>query len=685
MPRSSLPEWRASDREQSARAREYQVSAERRERWQGLSEALKEFRWSSLVPDGHDTVLDPQVWNIEKVVTYRNLHFLRSRSGGRMKVISIDAEGRALPVGTISPHLVETVHLFMKDADRRAQLAQRPRAYSRPQESFGQQFRSQSHLDEKSLLPEFRFSIVRDQDNVRILKSADGQYLFGPVNGVVTVYRLDADGGYSPSHPVDTIARADVRAEILRQGNALGWNLKQESVPKQNQNREYVKDTTPEQTTPERAPEQKQPPERTQESVVTTQVDSLFRDVQSLSIMIAGERVSVSMDSSLSSPQLLASFLRKRGVTPARYEVCARALRQHLAVAENGLQNTKSGPWKVVFVGNHFELQSRDARLFTTMTSVLRMKGPGSASTLEGEAVTVQERPTTTEYRFRSKRELHRSDGTLQFRQEGDQKQYFDGSNTPLMERTNDRSYIVGVDGKRIDVARRVTKQSVDAYAKEIVDRLRSPEAIGAFVSQFWLSKEFKGATPENAQWLSQIQREGANPVNFVLEKSDIQDVQHWRRTLVRGSGDCEDFALLAKELLKKTGIESFAMRVKQDHFETVYFEKAGIENGRQMYTVCTVGLLGFHRSVQTYPDLGSATKSLWAGNERKDLKDILPSISDVKDPTTKQIISDVLKHGGAEVYLDQPENEDDGTRERTSVLPYGGQYAEAMFSRYVR
>lgn len=616
-----------------------------------------------------------------KVLSYQNLHFIPSRIDNQIKVVSVQ-NGVAVPVQSVNPDLLDIARRYINEMDQKAKVRANEiqRALYDPSMD-----RPSQKVPERPVAPELRFSTVPDQEGILVLRSPDAMHLFGPIEGVVMVYNRDADGGYSPSHPVDTIARADVREEIIRRGKELGWKLKQESVPKQNQSREYVKEETPKKTTPERAPQQKQAPERSQESVVAMQAESLFRDVQSLSIMIAGERVSVSMDSSLGSPELLASFLRKRGVTPARYAVCASALRQHLAVAENALQNTKLGPWKVVFVGNHFDLVSKNARLRTTMTSVLRFRGDGMASTLEGESVAVQERATTTEYRFGSKRELHRMDGTLQYRQQGDRKEYFDGSTTPIMERTKDRSFIVGADGKRIDVARPVTKQSVDAYASEIASRLRSPEAIGAFVSQFWLSKDFKGATLENAEWLSRIRRDGANPVSFALEKDGVQDVQHWRRTLMRRSGDCEDFALLAKELLRKIGVESFAMRVKQDHFEAVYFEKAGVENGRQTYAVCTVGLLGFHRSVQTFPDLGSATKSLWAGGERKDLKDMLPSSSEVSDPASKQMISDILKHGGAEAYLDQPENEDDGRTVMTSVIPYGGQHAEAMFGRYVR
>ena len=660
-------------------------------RYNALAQAMREFRWSVIVPEAGDHEYDPSRWNLMKVLSYQNLHFIPSRIDSQIKIVSVQ-NGVAVPVSeqSVHPDLLDIARRYINEMDRQAKVRANAmqRAYSAPSPSLRQ------NAPEAQVPKEFRFSIVRDQDNIRILRSADGRYLFGPVNGVVTVYRLDADGGYSPSHPVDTISRADVRAEILRRGSELGWNLKKEassaqvaSVPpaEQKQARQTVKEVAPRQSAPESAPGQTQSKDRVTEPRSGSSAETLFRDVQSLSISIAGEKVLVSIDGEPASPQQFESFLRKRGITPARYAVCVNALRQHLDVAENALRSVTSRPWKVVFRGNHFELQSGDARYFTTMTSVLRFKDAKSATTLDGQSVSVQERPTSVEYRFGSTRELHRMDGTLQYREEGDRKQYFDGSSTPLMERTNGRSYIVGADGQRIDVARPVTKNSVDGYISDIASKLRSPEAIGAFVSQFWLSKDFKGATPENAEWLSQIQRSGANPVNFTLEKSAKQDVQHWRRTLLLRSGDCEDFALLAKEFLRRVGIESFAMRVKQEHFEAVYFEKAGIENGRQTYAVCTVGLLGFHRSKETFSDLGSAVKSLWVGGERNDLKDILPSPDDVKDPATKQMVIDARTHGGAEVYLDQPENEDDGTSERTSVIPYGGEYAEMLLSRYVR
>lgn len=689
MPLSRSPEWRPRTNEQLRSSKEVRPNVETPNRYNALAQAMREFRWSVIVPDAGDREYDPSRWNLMKVLSYRNLHFIPSRIDDQIKVISVQ-NGVAVPVTTVNSDLMDIARRYFNAMDQKAKVRahEMQRAYSAPSDSLRQT------TPEARVPKEFRFSIVRDQDNVRILRSADGRYLFGPVNGVVTVYRLDADGGYAPAHPLDQIARADVRAEILRRGSELGWNLKKEassmqtasvSPSEQKQVRQPAKEVAPLQSAPEFRLQQKQAREQVTESRSGSSAETLFRDVQSLSIMIAGERVSVSINGEPASPQQLESYLRKRGVTPARYEVCGSALRQHLVNAEHALRDTQSGPWKVLFRGNHFELQSKDARLITTMTSVLRFKDANHATTLAGESVSVHERPTTVEYRFGSKRELYRMDGTLQYRQEGDRKEYFDGSLTPIMERTNDTSYIVGAGGQRIDVARPVTKQSVDAYASEVTSSLRSPEAIGAFVSQFWLSKEFKGATPENAEWLSQIQRPGANPVNFTLEKNGKQDVQHWRRTLMLRSGDCEDFALLAKEFLRRIGIESFAMRVKQDHFQTIFFEKAGVENGRQRYAVCSVGLYGFHRSSETFPDLASATKSLWQGGERKDLKDLLPSPVEVSDPATKQMIADVLKHGGAEAYLDQPKNEADGTNERTSVIPYGGQYAEAMFAPYVR
>lgn len=666
---------------------EVQPRQETPNRYNALAQAMREFRWSVIVPDAGDQEYDPNRWNLMKVLSYRNLHFIPSRIDDHIKVVSVE-NGVMVPAPSVNADLLDIARRYINEMDRQAKVRAREIQRSTPPPRG-----TPENASEAQRPMEFRFSIVRDQDNVRILRSADKRYLFGPVNGVVMVYRLDADGGYSPAHPVDDIARADVRAEILRRGSLLGWNLQKVasstqtasvSPSEQKQASEPVKYMTPRKSAPESRSQQTQSQERMTESRSASPIDTLFSDVQSLSIMIAGERVSVSLNGEPSTPQQLESFLRKRGVTPARYEVCAKALRQHLVNAEQALRDTKSGPWTVMFRGNHFELQSKNTRLITTMTSVLRVSDDRRVTTLEGELVSVQERPTSIEYRYSFTRELHRMDGTLQYREEGDRKQFFDGSSTPLMERTKDASYVVGADGQRVDVARPVTKQSVDGYVSEIASKLRSPEAIGAFVSQFWLSKDFKGATPENAEWLTEIKKD-INPVKFALEKTGKQDVQHWRRTLLLRSGDCEDFALLAKEFLRRIGVESFAMRVKQDHFQTIFFEKAGMENGRQKYAVCSVGLFGFHRSTETFTNLASAVKSLWVGGERTDLKDILPSPSDIKDPATKQMITDAVKHGGAEVYLDQPENENDGTNVQTSVIPYGGEYPEMLFSRYVR
>lgn len=666
---------------------EVQPRQETPNRYNALAQAMREFRWSVIVPDAEDQEYDPSRWNLLKVLSYRNLHFIPSRIDDQIKVVSVD-NGVMVPASSVNADLLDIARRYINEMDRQAKVRAREIQRSTPPPRS-----TPEHASEAQRPMEFRFSIVRDQDNVRILRSADKRYLFGPVDGVVMVYRLDKDGSYSPAHPVDDIARSDVRDEILRRGSELGWNLKKEASSAQTasvsplekkQASEPAKEVAPRQSAPEPMPQQRQAREQVTESSSGSSAEALFRTVQSLSIMIAGERVSVSINGEPSTPQQLESFLRKRGVTPARYEVCAKALRQHLLNAEKALKNTNSGPWKVIFRGNHFEFQSNNARFITTMTSVLRLSDDHRVATLEGESVSMREHSTTVEYHFGSKRELHRMDGTLQYREEGDRKQFFDGSSTPLMERTKDASYVVGADGQRVDVARPVTKQSVDGYVSEIASKLRSPEAIGAFVSQFWLSKDFKGATLENAEWLTEIKKD-INPVKFALEKSGKQDVQHWRRTLLLRSGDCEDFALLAKEFLRRIGVESFAMRVKQDHFQTIFFEKAGMENGRQKYAVCSVGLFGFHRSTETFTDLASAVKSLWQGGQRTDLKDLLPSPSDVSDPATKQMITDAVKHGGAEVYLDQPENENDGINVQTSVIPYGGEYAEMLFSRYVR
>ena len=100
-----------------------------------------------------------------------------------------------------------------------------------------------------------------------------------------------------------------------------------------------------------------------------------------------------------------------------------------------------------------------------------------------------------------------------------------------------------------------------EAYADHIVENLRTPDAIASFISAH---VTFDGSG-----------RDGI--VDYVSENG-TQDVQHPLATLERGTGDCEDFALLFEYMLEKAGVEALAMRKTSNHFMCVYFEERYIE-----------------------------------------------------------------------------------------------------------
>jgi hypothetical protein len=100
-----------------------------------------------------------------------------------------------------------------------------------------------------------------------------------------------------------------------------------------------------------------------------------------------------------------------------------------------------------------------------------------------------------------------------------------------------------------------------EAYADHIVENLRTPDAIASFISAH---VTFDGSG-----------RDGI--VDYVSERG-TQDVQHPLATLERGTGDCEDFALLFEYMLEKAGVEALAMRKTSNHFMCVYFEERYVE-----------------------------------------------------------------------------------------------------------
>lgn len=330
-------------------------------------------------------------------------------------------------------------------------------------------------------------------------------------------------------------------------------------------------------------------------------VESVLSALQQISVEAQGERLPMTWP----SVEDLSHYLRANGVPPTRFGQYVRNMRDHANLLSAALR-ASSFRGEIRFDYQHLIASDGRTTLQTTATRVLKKVRGGNFTTLDSKPVSITEKTITTEYRVGGLTETHRRDGGLATRKDGKKLGFYDGSNSrPLMEKNEGH---VTVDGPYGSV---VVGRSGDAvaYAHEIAANLRTPEAIGAFVSQFYYGQDYKGETPENREWLQNIQKLEGNAVRYVGD-GVRETIQNWQTTLSRGAGDCEDFALLAEGLLRQAGISSFAMLVEPKHYESVYFEQAA--DGQ--YYACTVGLKGFSRSTKTFPTLGAAAASLWEG-----------------------------------------------------------------------
>lgn len=340
--------------------------------------------------------------------------------------------------------------------------------------------------------------------------------------------------------------------------------------------------------------------ERRPEARLDGSVESVLAVLQSISVESGGQRLNVTWPSATA----LSRYLRTNGVPVARYPQYIANIRDHATLLTNALRSS-SFRGRIAFDGQHLIASDGTKTLMTTATRVLVKSSTGRFTTLTGQSVSVTERAASTEYGIGGRTEIHRRDGGLQMTQEGSLIRYFDGSNVrPLIEKDGDD---IRVNGP-YDSVGLYPGGDAEAYGREIAQKLRTPEAIGAFVSQFYRGQDYRNAG-QLAAWRQEIQRPTGNPVQYVGDPVD--HAQDWKSTLRRGAGDCEDFALLAKGLLRQIGINSITMMVDPEHYETAFFEHA--PGGG--YYVCTVGLNGFIRSTQAYPTTGQAVATLWKGS----------------------------------------------------------------------
>lgn len=339
--------------------------------------------------------------------------------------------------------------------------------------------------------------------------------------------------------------------------------------------------------------------ERRPEARLDGSVESVLRVLQQISVESGGNKLMVSWPSTGE----LARYLRTNNVPVSRYAQYIANMRDHASLLSNALRNS-SFRGTVSFDGKRFTASDGSRTLITTATRVLKQEN-GRLMTLSGERVSVSEKASAVEYIVGDRTEIHRRDGGLAVVRQGSTTEFYDGRNDrPLMSRGPSG---VRVNGPYGSVGVRPSGNP-DSYAREIAMTLRTPEAIGAFISQFYYTQDYKQGQL-NVEWMQQIQRSG-NPVQYVHDAVD--HAQDWSTTLEKGTGDCEDFALLAQELLRQAGISSFAMLVGEKHYESVYLEKAA-DGG---YHACAVGLKGFFRSPRSYPTAGAAVASLWEGRE---------------------------------------------------------------------
>jgi hypothetical protein len=163
--------------------------------------------------------------------------------------------------------------------------------------------------------------------------------------------------------------------------------------------------------------------------------------------------------------------------------------------------------------------------------------------------------------------------------------------------------HVVG-EGGPIEMRRPRNAKEAEEYLRDVAVKLRTPEAIGAFVSSY-LTKEDR--TASGGRRIA-----GLSTVNFKAEKAGEQYIQSAIETVMKGSGDCEDFAVLANKLMTLAGHPSVVARESFNHYVCAYLEKVGRE-----YVLCTIDTAGFKRLPRLYLTAADAMAAVWHGRER--------------------------------------------------------------------
>lgn len=164
-------------------------------------------------------------------------------------------------------------------------------------------------------------------------------------------------------------------------------------------------------------------------------------------------------------------------------------------------------------------------------------------------------------------------------------------------------SYVMG-EGGPVRLQRPQSQEQAHAYLQQVALSLRTPEAIGAFVSSYMTSHDSIGRSGRRIPSLA--------VASFQSESGGQQYIQSAIETVMRATGDCEDFAVLASTLLQMAGISNVVARASSNHYKCVFLERTAAG-----YILCTIDTGGYSRSNRVFRSGAEAMASLWSGRER--------------------------------------------------------------------
>lgn len=348
-------------------------------------------------------------------------------------------------------------------------------------------------------------------------------------------------------------------------------------------------------------------------------------------LSVAGQRIEVQGVS--------GTFHLRHNIPPSR-------LAEHGAELQNMAQRLtmaiqSMGPMRVMSDGMRIWAEGASGQaVVVTRTQTLVGRGPvrvgsGSWQGSDGSQVTWGTTARGDEFRIQgpggSARVVELQDGRTV-------REIFNGSSTPVAtvfyDGRTDRPALVRINGQQASVSAGADgtgapiqlphgmhvvgeggpvslnqrPQSPD-HARQMLQQmgrqLGSPEAIGAFVSSYFTVEDSITRTGNRIRT--------ASTVNFEAEAAGQQYIQSAEESLMRATGDCEDFAVLASSLLDAAGISNIVARATPGHYVCAYLERSS--NGG--YILCKIDTGGFQRVPRVYRNPAEAMQSIWSGGGR--------------------------------------------------------------------